>query len=147
MTELIDFFSVVSSTGINKVGENYEATFESDPNRLVTALELSAAKKLKLKADIDDLTAAKIAAIFGLELEPKSSELLIKQINASARVSDLQQIVISGGSLSVVETAERDAIQAIWNRVKELRAYGAGLEVTVASADPDTFDINAGWPE
>jgi len=145
MTDLIDFFSVALSTGINKIGENYEVTFESNPNRLVTALELSAAKKLKLKADIDDLTASKIASIFGLE--PKSNELLIKQINASARVSDLQQIVISGGSLSAEEQAEQDAIKAIWDRVKLLRSHGKTLVSTVDSANPEAFDINLGWPE
>lgn len=121
----------------------------NDPRPQPTPEEIQAAvipaKRLKLKAKINELTAAKIGAIFNL---PANSNLLIiKQLNASARTTELQDIKINGGSLNEEEQLEFDAIKAIWNRIKALRLAGAQLEEIVENADPDTFDINAGWPE
>lgn len=150
----------------------------NDPRPQPTEAELNAAdagaKRSKLIADIDNLTASKIAGLFGKQ--PNSMALSIKQQNAQARASELQEkesaglrrlaalqdIVISGGTLTAAEQTEKAgllagvltaaeqtekaATQSAFVLIKSIRMHGKQLETDLATADPDTFDINTGWP-
>jgi len=142
---MIEFFDIPGSTGYSCRNEaDYSVTFaDVNLNRAVTVEELNVAKLTKLKVEIDYLTASKIALIFNLPA--KGNDLLIKQLNATARTTELQDIKLSGGVLTTAEQVEMDSIKAIWVRVKALRAYGNFLESEV---DVDiNIDINNGWPE
>ena len=160
----------------NTNGDFIEYWGDARPQPTQTELDaaLVPAKRKKLKQDIDDLTANKIAGLFGKE--PRSFDLSVKQQNAQARVTELmeiesvgskrlsalQEVLISGGTLTssemtekmallagvltAPEEAEKSATQSTFTLIKSIRMHGKTLIADLATADPDTFDINIGWP-
>lgn len=68
-----------------------------------------------------------------------------KQRNMIARALELERIERTTGSLSQLEQGQFDAMQAVWTRIKALRAHSDALEAAI-TADINT-DIRAGWPE
>jgi len=163
---------------VHLINGTYQIVSWHDPRPQPTQAELDAviipAKRQKLEQDIDDLAATKIAGLFGKP--PHSIELSVKQQNAQARVTELmelesvgskrlavlQEILISGGTLTSAEMtekmgllagvltsaelAEKTATQDAFTFIKSIRANGSSLKVSLATSDPDTFDINIGWP-
>lgn len=98
----------------------------------------------KLKQELSDLAANKIAAIFGKPA--KSMDLLIKELNLSNRCNELINTAIVR-TLTADEQAELDIYNGYWSRVKMIRLYEKQRSFEVDSADLTAFDINAGWPE
>lgn len=105
----------------------------------------SPAKRLELKFKLKIIVDTKIAAIFGKE--PRSLDLVFTEVNAAGRASELQEIVINGGTLDINEQIEKSAIQSSFTRLKAIRSYAKQMKLALDSADPDTFDISLGWPE
>lgn len=68
-----------------------------------------------------------------------------KQANLTARAAELLRISLDAGGLTAQETAEIDAINAIWSKVKDIRSYSDTLEADILAGG--TPDILAGWPE
>ena len=68
-----------------------------------------------------------------------------KQRNMIARSLELEREDRTNGPLSAAEQAELDAMTAIWDRIKAIRAHSDTLEADI-DTDINT-DINAGWPE
>lgn len=67
-----------------------------------------------------------------------------KQANLTARTAELLRIRLDAGSWTAQETAEINAINAIWDKAKALRAYSDTLEASIlAGGSPD---IMASWP-
>jgi len=68
-----------------------------------------------------------------------------KQRNMIARSLELERDERINGPLSAPDQAELDAMTAIWDRIKAIRAHSDSLETDI-DVDINT-DIDAGWPE
>lgn len=68
-----------------------------------------------------------------------------KQRNMIARSLELEREERINGPLAAPEQAEFDAMTAVWDRIKLIRAHSDTIEAAI-DVDINT-DINAGWPE
>lgn len=66
------------------------------------------------------------------------------QANLTARSAELLRIRIENGSWTAEEAAEVQAIEGVWDKAKQIRAYSNELEGLVMGGS--TPDIYAGWP-
>lgn len=102
-------------------------------------------ERIILVDSVNLIASDKISSIFSLP--SNSNELLIKQLNASARVAELQDIQINGNPLTTEEQVEMDTIRAVWDKIKSIRSKGAELKKLISISDPSFVDIESGWPE
>ncbi len=142
---MIEYIKISGFSGVSaKLDGTFTVDFVGLPTRQLTQEEFNTAKRLQLKDQIDLLTSEKIAAIFGYT--EKSIDLVIKQLNINSRADYIKNEAVTR-TLTDAEVAELALYSGYFARITALRVYGKTLAASLATADPTTFDINAGWPE
>lgn len=73
---------------------------------------------------------------------------LWRQANLTARAAELMLLYgLRGDDLPEPERTEYREGQAVWTRIKSIRAASGVIEQAVAAAtDPTTVDLSVGWP-
>lgn len=72
-----------------------------------------------------------------------------RQRNLTARAVELT-LAVAQGALSSADAAELAELQAMWGRIKALRAASDVKEAGLSALSPDaleTYDLAEGWPE
>lgn len=120
------------------------------PGQPTLHVEVTPTEQAQLDTEASEWTALEVTRII-TNIKIKAGALIVsvfpewKQRNAIARSVDL---VYTNGAITDPEYQELQDLQDIWAWVTSVRTHSGTLEAAVlASNDPSSINIDAGWPD